>query len=173
MKRLRLKRSTPLTPEERAAAERKIGDTIRATPKRPPVPKRHPVQAARRLAGSPTPTSEVGMCLRETRECFNVGRAAEDAIGAWRMAKRKHPTTNVDEIPGAVPIYWAGGSEGHGHVGIKAFRRGYCWSMDIRRPGYWDRVPISEIHDKWGLTFLGWTEDLNGVTVYEPEEVKK
>ena len=68
------------------------------------------------------------------------------------------------------PVFWEGGSASHGHIAISA-GNGFCWSTDIRRTGFMDRVPIDEIHAKWGLTLLGWTEDINGVTV--PAEAVK
>lgn len=135
----------------------------------------HPLSEAARRSRAPHPTSEVGYCLREVRELLNAPAAADDAIGAWEAARYKHPTSDLASIPAAAPIFWSGGSSGHGHIAVAARYRlrdrllrrpRKCWSTDIRRPGYFDLVPIDEIHDRWGLTFLGWTEDLNGVRVY-------
>ena len=61
-------------------------------------------------------------------------------------------------------MWWIGGSSGHGHVALSA-GNGMCWSGDIRRGGYFDLVPIAEIGRRWGLQFVGWTRDINGVTV--------
>lgn len=128
----------------------------------------HPVREARRRSHSPIPTSEPGMCLREVRECFGVGPRAEDAAEAWQQAQHKHQQTDPRKIPRGVPVFWTGGTAGHGHVAIATGFAGNCLSTDIRRPGYFDKVPIEEIHDKWGLKLVGWTEDLNGVRVYTP-----
>jgi hypothetical protein len=141
----------------------------------------HPIQEARRRSMSSRPTSEVGMCLREVRECFDVGPRADDAAEAWRDAAHKHPETDPRKIPRGVPVFWTGGSAGHGHIAIATGYRGRCFSTDIRRPGYFDQVPIEEISEKWGLQLVGWTEDLNGVQVYtdrkfepaSPKPVKK
>lgn len=130
--------------------------------------KGNPIKAARRQAEARQPTTEPGMCLRETRECYGIGPMWPDAITAWQRARRKHPSPALSEIPKGVPVFWSGGSEGHGHVAIAAEKDGYCWSVDILRSGYWDRVLISKITTDWGLTFLGWTEDLNGTTVWTP-----
>lgn len=127
----------------------------------------HPVKVARLRSRSATPTSPPGMCLRETRECFGVGPRYDDAAEAWAEAKFKHRLKMPDRFPRAVPVFWTGGSHGHGHVALTTGFDGMCWSMDIRRPGWFDCVPIEEIHDKWGLTLVGWSEDLNGVVVYK------
>lgn len=126
----------------------------------------HPIQIARERSHSRTPTSEYGMCLREVRECFGVGPGAADAAEAWANAKHKHPETNPAMIPRGVPVFWTGGSHGHGHIAIST-GTGKVWSTDIIRPGYFDKVPLTEIHARWGLTLVGWTEDLNGVRVHE------
>jgi hypothetical protein len=57
-----------------------------------------------------------------------------------------------------------GGSHGYGHIAISV-GGGKCWSTDIQRPGYFDLVPVTRIHDAWGLTFVGWSEDVDGVRV--------
>ena len=124
---------------------------------------------ARRRSRSPKPTSEPGMCLREVRECYDVGPKAADAIGAWLDAKSKHIETDPRKIPRGAPVFWSGGTGGHGHIAIKA-GRDLCWSTDIKRPGYFDKVPVDLIRQRWGLKLLGWTNDVNGVVVYPPKE---
>lgn len=127
-----------------------------------------------RLSRSSRPTTEVGYCLRETREVLGAGPGAPDAIGAWNAAQHKHPVPSTAKIPPGAPLFWSGGSAGHGHVAVKAFKRGQCWTVDFERPGYWNRVRIDDITTDWHLTFLGWPEDINGVRVYTPpKEVKK
>ena len=125
---------------------------------------------ARRRSKSPTPTSGPGYCLREVRECYGVGPAAPDATSAWENARYKHRETDFTKIPRGVPIFWTGGSGGHGHVAISTGFLARCWSTDIRRSGYFDRVPIAEISERWGLRLVGWTEDLNGVRVYRGKD---
>lgn len=128
----------------------------------------HPIREARRRARSDEPTSEPGMCLREVRECYGVGPAAADAAQAWEDAEHKHRQTDPRKIPRGVPVFWTGGSSDHGHIAISTGFKAECFSTDIRRPGYFDKVPIEEIHEKWGLKLVGWSEDLNGVRVYTP-----
>lgn len=129
------------------------------------------IDEARRRSKSRTPTSEPGYCLREVRECYGVGAKAPDAIAAWNAAQHKHPETDPRKIPRGAPVFWSGGSGGHGHIAIKAGAAN-VWSTDIKRPGYFDKVPADLIRQRWGLKLLGWTEDVNGVRVYPPKEGK-
>lgn len=118
-----------------------------------------------------------GWCLKAVRTCYGVD--AHDftpnngrdplAIEAFDDAAHKHPvgSTQTLSIPRGVPVFWRGGSTGAGHIAISA-GDGFCWSTDILRPGFFDKVPVSLIAEKWGLTLVGWTEDLNGVRVWTP-----
>ena len=44
-----------------------------------------------------------------------------------------------------------------------------CISTDARRKGKPDPVAIDSLTKAWGLTLLGWAEDLNGFTVWRPK----
>lgn len=102
-------------------------------------------------------------CLVFSRMAFGVGPKYPDASQGWYNATYKHPGTATP--PAAVPVWWTGGSQGHGHVAVSD-GNGYCYSSDILRYGKIDRVPIALINQKWGLPYKGWTEDINGVRVY-------
>lgn len=129
------------------------------------------VETALARSKSKKPTSEVGYCLREVRECLGVPAKAADAIQAWQQASYHHRITaptqkKLAKIPDGAPIFWAGGSAGHGHIAINAssLGAGLCLSTDIKRPGYFDVFPILQLPKVWrGFKFLGWTEDLNGI----------
>lgn len=108
-----------------------------------------------------------GECLERVHDCYAVGAKYPSATSGWANATAKHHTLDPAKIPAGVPIWWTGGSHGFGHVAIST-GAGWCWSTDIHRVGYFDHVPIAEIHDRWGLTFAGWSEDINGVRVYSP-----
>jgi len=128
---------------------------------------------------STVPTSDVGHCLREVRECYAIPKKEPTAFEAWRNAMRKHPVTGdldsfLKSIPRGVPVFWQGGHiiviNGRkvrpGHVAIATGFGRNGLSTDILRAGYFDKVRLELIHAKWGLQLLGWTEDLNGVKVY-------
>ncbi|MEV6332249.1 peptidase M23 [Streptomyces sp. NPDC051909] len=55
--------------------------------------------------------------------------------------------------PGAL-MYWDTGQRA-GHVAVY-LGNGEIASNDIRRPGYIDVVPATDIEKKWGATYLGW-----------------
>lgn len=105
-----------------------------------------------------------GLCLRFVRTMYAVPSKYPTAISAWNgvPSKQRHGWYNA---PAGVPVFWSGGSSGAGHVAI-ADGTGKCWSSDILREGHVDLVPITLIASKWGLHFEGWTEQINGVTVY-------
>lgn len=110
------------------------------------------------------PTREAGMCLSMVVNAYQVHHGIPDAITSWNMAVHKHRNHSGMGIPRGWPVYWSGGSAGHGHVAISA-GSGWCWSTDIERPGRFDLVRLDRIHSQWGLTLLGWTNDLNGTLI--------
>ena len=121
------------------------------------------------------PRGVTGTCLVMVRTAYGIPAAGNanqdgdaDAFDAWFRSQHQHRETDPARIPRGVPVFWEGGSEGHGHVAIATGFNGNCWSTDIKRDGFFDRCRISQIHADWGLTLLGWTEDLNGVRVHQP-----
>lgn len=104
-----------------------------------------------------------GVCLKFARNAYPVDAYNPTAARAWYAAHFKHGTTSTP--PTGVPVWWTGGSHGAGHV-APSDGYGYCLSTDILRSGRVNRVPISLIAHAWGLTYRGWTEDINGVRVW-------
>lgn len=137
-----------------------------------------PQKAAGRAAyqSAHGPKFGTGECMLRNRLLVDApaigdydGDGMADAEDGWKYAKRKHPTTRVNDIPGGCFVWWGGGSHDNGHVAFAPVEKpGYCWSTDIERAGYFDLVPIGLITARWGLPLLGWSEDIDGVTVYEP-----
>lgn len=108
-----------------------------------------------------------GLCLVFVRSCFGVDRNYRSAAAAWEGARFKHRETDGRKVPRGVPYFWTGGSQGFGHIVISA-GGGMCWSNDINVNGGISLVPINDITARWRQTPQGWTEDLNGVRVWEP-----
>lgn len=151
-------------PARRAAFRQSRADlppvVVPAPPKPDPVTTWPAIRAAR-TQSEQGPQFAVGMCLAKVHDCYGIGALFPSAAAAWKGAKVKHPETDPAKFPRGYPLFWTGGSRGFGHVAIAA-GDGMCWSTDIKRPGFFDKCAITDIHDKWGLTLVGWTEDLNG-----------
>lgn len=126
----------------------------------------------------PGPNNGAGQCMMRNRLLVGApaigdydGDGSPDAEDGWKFAKRRHPTTLPNAIPGGCFVWWGGGSHDNGHVAYAdPDARGMCWSTDIKRAGYFDLVPIGLIHQRWGLPLLGWSEDIDGVQVYDNQE---
>lgn len=128
---------------------------------------RSPVQAlSYALRESREPSRNwLNLCLVFTRTCFDVGPKYEDAAEAWSHTDHRHGEHSTP--PPGVPVWWTGGSHGHGHVAISS-GQGFCYTTDYVRAGKVDRAKISDITSGWGLDYKGWSEDINDERVYTP-----
>jgi hypothetical protein len=121
------------------------------------------------------PRFGVGECMMRTRALYGApaigdydGDGSADAEDGWKFAKLKHPFDgDYAGVPRGVPFWWSGGSNDNGHV-APTLGDGECMSTDILRGGYYDKVPLALIAQRWGLKPLGWTEDIDGVRVWSP-----
>lgn len=145
----------------------------------PPAPKPWPAIEAARSQSQHGPAFAEGSCQIAVRTCFGVpsvgdfdGDGAADAEDAWKASKGKHPETDPTKIPRGYPIFWGGGSHDNGHVAVSA-GAGLCWSTDIKRTGFFDLVPITLIHEKWGLPLFGWVEEYDGFPLEHGAVVSK
>lgn len=105
-------------------------------------------------------------CLMFVRMCFGVSAMFPDAGTAWDNAKKKHKTSNPMAIPRGVPVFFE--TPGVADHVVVSLGDGLCISTDIARRGQVDICKIADIVTRWNAPLLGWTEDLNGVTVYDP-----
>jgi cell wall-associated NlpC family hydrolase len=103
------------------------------------------------------------LCLAFVRTRYELPRRHHTAIGAWLAAKHKH--RHDRRPPAGVPVFWSGGSRGRGHVAI-SLGHGRIISTDLPRTGHITRTGLSAPGRAWGLHYLGWTEDLEGVRIY-------
>jgi hypothetical protein len=113
----------------------------------------------------PTPGWK-GQCLRFCRTMYGIPMKHTSAINAWIGASFRH-TTGVP--PRGSFVFWKIGE--FGHIAISD-GNGYCISTDINGAGTVARVLITKIRTRWGATYLGWTEDVNGVRLTEFTPVK-
>jgi hypothetical protein len=111
--------------------------------------------------------NQPGMCLMYVHTWLDIGAGTPSAIAAWNAARHKHINgvhADAQHPPRGAPVFWAGGSRGFGHIAL-AVNDHTGRSTDTpstgfvgTRDGNWWRV-------NWGLRYLGWTEDLNGVSI--------
>lgn len=134
-----------------------------------------PVSPAQAIASARKNTffEPVGYCLRWVRLRYGVDGLYDDATEAWEKAEFKHPVRSGAQVPRGAPIFWTGGSNGHGHIAIGT-GNGNCWSTDAGGPTIAAKVNIDELGRRWSLLEIqGWTEDLNGVRVFDPRGVAR
>ena len=95
-------------------------------------------------------------CDHFAAACYGYGGSGyTSAASHWASipSSMRHPG-NTNPPAGAL-VFWTGGSHGYGHVAI-SLGNGKIASTDIRRHGQVDVVPLSEIHQRWGLSYAGW-----------------
>jgi hypothetical protein len=86
-----------------------------------------------------------------------------NAYAGWDMAQRQHGGSDKGNPPAGAPVYWAT-DHPYGHVAISV-GGGKCRSTDWPSKGKVGTVSISEMTNAWGMTLLGWTEDLCGDSI--------
>lgn len=107
---------------------------------------------------------DVGMCQKFVRgEAWEIGSLYGSAIEAWHGAMHKHPGDR--NPPLGAPMFYSGGQ--YGHVVIRTDR---MRSTDCPTSGQVSEADIDWPERTWGDTYLGWTEDLNGVRLPLGEE---
>lgn len=99
-------------------------------------------------------------CLRFVRSACGAPAQGGYAYRAWQLAKHKHP--NDRNPPAGVPMFFYGGV--YGHTSLSAYQ-GRTWSSDVIVDDQVRKTTIATIENKWGMRYLGWTEDVNGVRV--------
>ena len=107
-----------------------------------------------------------GYCQKFVRDqCWRVPSLYGSAIEAWNGARYKHPGDR--HPPAGAPCYYRGGNYGHaviycgqGHPGVR--------STDCQHGGDVSDTDLGWPERAWGYTYLGWTEDINGVHVITP-----
>lgn len=114
----------------------------------------------------------IGQCLKTVRGWYDVNSRYPTAASGWANAEFKHPREDGRDCPRGAPVWWTGGSRGAGHVAISV-GGGVCISTDWKRAGRADYANINEITSRWGLDFKGYTNDVNGITVWKPAPVKE
>lgn len=112
-------------------------------------------------------TDWYGWCLAYVQTAFGTGWAGSNATEAWTdhiPDNTKHEDRN---IPGGmyVPIYFSG-YHGLGHFAI--YKDGQVWCTPIEHKPTADVwSSIDEVVQKYGVTYIGWCEQLGGTQIIE------
>lgn len=112
-------------------------------------------------------SNSAGMCLMYVRTWLDIPAREGDAIAAWNTAQHKHAVGRDRDAlspPRGAPVFWRGGSAGHGHIAL-AVSNTFARSTDTTTTGHVTTALLNWWRVNWGLTYLGWTEDVNGVAI--------
>ncbi|TDE91592.1 hypothetical protein EXU48_15720 [Occultella glacieicola] len=111
-----------------------------------------------------------GYCLQFVRSAFGVAAKHASAKDAWLATTRRH----TDRTPPAgVPVWFSfdsGVNRNYWHVAI-SLGGGRIRTTSYPRSGVVGNTTITGLEKAWsgvGTTYLGWSEDINGVRVYTP-----
>lgn len=110
----------------------------------------------------------LGYCLAFAQTAFGAGWAGSTAWEAW-TSRVTYKHADLDIPRGVyVPIWfdgwWAGGR--YGHVAI--YKDGAVWSSPYTHKPYADNLgSIAEVERIYGMTYVGWSEDIGGTRVIE------
>jgi hypothetical protein len=103
----------------------------------------------------------VGTCLMWCRERAGIPALYGTAAIAAAHAQRIHRDLDV---PRGAFAFWTGGSDGAGHIAI-GLGNGVVRSTDAGGPGRVATKPVEWFATNWHLTYVGWADNVNGVTV--------
>lgn len=143
---------------------------------------RTPTQALAWCSKHPTYSGKAGYCQKEARTAYLVNSDGTPTAAAdWFGSEYKHPlpaiytARNFEDVPKGALLRWTGGGLGAGHVALYAGLKGgvpMMWSTDLRAGAYVPNaralVRVDLAQRLWGLRFVGWTEDIDGVRVVSP-----
>lgn len=107
----------------------------------------------------------VGYCLKTIRSLFGVAALHPDATTAWEATTFRHRQSDPAQIPWGVPVWWV--NDGFGHVAL-SLGKGRCLTTDYVRTGFLGVARIADLADWCGGRLVGWSEDINGVDVWDP-----
>lgn len=105
---------------------------------------------------------EPGYCLKYVRTWLEIPSLEATAFDAWKGAKHKHP--NDRNPPRGAPLFWQSSASGSG-AGHIALCKGDSMRTTDKPTGVVANDDGSWPRNQWGQTYLGWTEDVNGILI--------
>lgn len=103
-------------------------------------------------------------CLVYAREVFGIGSKYKTAWIAWENAQYKHTNQSFPSVP--VPVFFSGAG-GDGHVEVYIPGQGFYGSPYNTPNGHIMCATIADVQKHYGVTCVGWAEDIDGVRVAE------
>lgn len=110
-----------------------------------------------------TKSCDPGMCLSYVRKWLEIPSGAPTAFDAWQAANHKHPGDK--HPPKGAPVFWKSGPGGSGAGHIALVRGNNMRTTDKSSAGQVANDDGTWPRTHWGQSYLGWTEDLNGVKI--------
>ena len=107
-----------------------------------------------------------GMCLVYVRETYDIGPKYPSATEGWNASTYKHTDQNFP-ADAWVPVWFSLSDNPAGHVALRQ-PDGSIWSAsDPTQTSPVHHTSLEDIEQYYGgrLTYLGWTEDIEGVRV--------
>lgn len=118
------------------------------------------------ITPNPAIPCQPGWCLEYVRETFGIGPKYPTAIDGWNASGYKHLDQNIPDGVW-VPLWFSLSDNPAGHVVLRQ-PDGSIWSASsptATTPVH--HTSITDLMSYYGgrLTYLGWTEDVEGVPV--------
>lgn len=116
--------------------------------------------------GPPPPAGmpDSGLCLAFTRDDFAVAALHSSAINAWNASPTQHPGDR--NPPPAVPV-WFWTASPYRHV---AFHTGGGQVVSTYNDDVRVYASLAEVERVFGGPYMGYAYDINGVTIYYPDD---
>lgn len=118
----------------------------------------------------PGTTDGAGWCLRHVRNVYGIASGASTAWEGWLATKHKKTSRTMPNVSVPVWFSWTGTVSGvrknWGHVVAWVPGRGYL-STPLSGWGQKWYPNIESVETALGASFVGWSLDLNGVSVAE------
>lgn len=109
-----------------------------------------------------------GLCLMYTRTWLEIPSRDASAAAAWHAIPNEFKHHGDRNPPGAAPVFWLGGSQGFGHIGLSMNpTRNTFRGTDMPSSGRVSTQPLAWVDVNWGASqdYAGWAEMLNGVVI--------
>lgn len=110
-----------------------------------------------------------GLCLAYVTEVFSVPNYYPSATVAWQSAQYKHPSEQPPTDV-AVPV-WFSYNGPDGHVAVSVPGKG-IYSTSAQGDKVFTSVAALVSWMGEGMTYLGWSEDINNVSVVQGVDMK-